>query len=749
MKKFQSKINQSWQKFSHFFPTRLFLGHLKYHHLILLMWAIPFLIAFNVLGKEFGIPSLFLAPRYMQEVGIYSFFFMGLATGSFIMAYNIASYVLFAHRYPFIVTVSRPLYVYALNNSFIPVVYILSYLYQSAAFQSHFELIKTPEIILNLFFFLIGILLFIFFSLGFFFVIRTIYSVPPLKENKGTRWIKKVIDTQKKEKIEQAPKENKGPTRVSTYLNTSFRIINSREFSHYDEESLSRVFHQQHINLLLYILLMLIFIIVSGQFKDTPIMMLPAGASTQLLLTLILLFTALFYILFKNWTFLILLMIIVVGSYTQFLNIDRYNNNAYGMRYPQNNEKIPLLKDGNYTTDSLNTIKILNHWKRRVTNDTLPEHKPKIIIICPSGGGLKLATWTYYALAYADSATRGNLLSHTRLITGASGGMLGASYLRALYLEKIQGKIKYLFQPEYFKRISTDILNPVFFTFVTSDWFFRLQHFQYGGYTYFKDRAYMFDKTVNRNLGPLMNVPLAYYRQPEESAQIPMLILSPTIVNSGTELLISPTGVSYLTKPSYNRTLKNIEFRRAYKNFNADSLRFVSAIRMNATFPYLTPIVALPGTPTLSLMDAGINDDYGFLTAYAFIMEFRKWINKNTGGVIIIRLAQRNEIDYQTSKNYISRFFKPAGTLFSDWPNIQQNNYFMPLARLNQVLNGKMHIINFWFGTKKLKVTLNWHLTKQGKKILHDAIFSPENQQEVKRLQKLLTPTNVKTPQRD
>ena len=44
-----------------------------------------------------------------------------------------------------------------------------------------------------------------------------------------------------------------------------------------------------------------------------------------------------------------------------------------------------------------------------------------------SGGGTRSATFTFHVLRRADSILGGNLMRRTFLITGASGGMLGAA----------------------------------------------------------------------------------------------------------------------------------------------------------------------------------------------------------------------------------------------------------------------------------------------------------------------------------
>lgn len=741
-KKQPMRWKQFWRRIYFFFPVRLFVGHLKTNHLILLSWLIPFLIILNLFGIRFGVPSLFLAPEYMGKINGYAFLFLGLVTGSFIMAFHISSYVVMAHRYPFIATVSKPFYIYSLNNSFIPVVYLTIYLFESFHFQTVYEYISAGQALLNLVFLLLGVLIFVYVSLGFFFFLVRIwprfvgFEASRLREKRWLRWIVRISEKDKQKKMEEAPRENRGPSKVEWYISSISSTAQSRDFSHFDKAYLTEVFHRQHKNALYYVLLILTAIIIRGLIKDQPRLILPAGASLLLLFTLILLITSLFYIIFRRWTFVAVLILLFVGNFASPFTINSYNNNAYGLNYSNKKATVDLHSHGNYRADSLSTIQILNRWAAK--NASPSGKKPKMVIVCASGGGMKLAMWTYYSLAYADSVTNGRLLNHTQLFTGASGGMLGAAFLRELYLEKQEGKIKKIFSEKYTSEITTDILNPVFYSFSMSDWFFRLQHFSYNGHRYFKDRAYMFEQTLNRNLGPILDKPLIAYRKPEENATIPMLILTPTIISSGSRMIISPVNVSYLTKVPYSKELQNIEFRYKYRKFGADSLRFLSAIRMNASFPYVSPIIALPGHPRLTLFDAGLNDNYGFLTAYAFVMEFRNWILQHTDGIVFIRIDENDYITYQQRTTFNDRILKPLGVLFTDWISIQENNYLPVVASLKKVLNGKFNFISFRFGSVSKRVSLSWHLTKREKHILKQAIYFPQNQRQLKRLNQLL-----------
>jgi len=725
-----------------FFPVRLLVGYLRTNHLILLSWLIPFLVVLNQFGIRFGVPSLFLGPEYMGKINGYAFLFLGLVTGSFIMAFHISSYVVMAHRYPFIATVSKPFYIYSLNNSVIPFIYLTLYLFESFHFQTVYEFISVDQAFLNLSFFLLGVLVFIYLSFGFFFFMVRIwprfvgFETSRLKKKRWLRWLAHISEKDKQKKMEESPRENRGPSKVEWYISSISSTARSHDFSHFSKSYLTEVFHRQHRNAFYYVLLILAAIIIRGLLKDQPKLILPAGASLLLLFTLILLITSLFYIIFRRWTFVAVLVLLFVGNFASPFTINSYNNNAYGLNYSNKKATIYPHAHGNYQADSLSTIQILNRWAAK---NALPSgKKPKMVIVCASGGGMKLAMWTYYSLAYADSATNGRLIRHIQLFTGASGGMLGAAFLRELYLEKQEGKIQKLFSEKYISEITTDILNPVFYSFSMSDWFFRLQHFTYNGHQYYKDRAYMFEQTLNRNLGPILDKPLIAYRRPEEKAIIPMLILTPTIISSGSRMIISPVNVSYLSKVPYSKELQNIEFRYNYRKFGADSLRFLSAIRMNASFPYVSPVVALPGQPRLTLFDAGLNDNYGFLTTYAFVMEFRKWILQHTDGLILLRIDENDYISYQQHTTFNDRILKPLGVLFTDWLSIQENNYLPIVASLKKTLNGRFYFISFRFGSVNKRVSLSWHLSKREKQILKQAIYLPANQQQLKQLNQLL-----------
>jgi len=74
------------------------------------------------------------------------------------------------------------------------------------------------------------------------------------------------------------------------------------------------------------------------------------------------------------------------------------------------------------------------------------------------------------------------------------------------------------------------------------------------------------------------------------------------------------------------------------------SSRLANAVRMSATFPYITSSVCLPTSPPRHVVDAGYYDNYGVNLAAAWIASHSEWITSNTNGVLVIQTrAFRNE----------------------------------------------------------------------------------------------------------
>ena len=118
MKKWISNIYYS-------FPFQLLILHIRSNHMLLLIWALLVLLISGQFGRRFGIQYLFLEPEYLDSVSFLSFFMMGLAFGGFFMSWNLTTYLLSAHFFPFLATLSRPFTKFCLNNFILPFSFFL------------------------------------------------------------------------------------------------------------------------------------------------------------------------------------------------------------------------------------------------------------------------------------------------------------------------------------------------------------------------------------------------------------------------------------------------------------------------------------------------------------------------------------------------------------------------------------------------------------------------------------------------
>ena len=117
-----------------------------------------------------------------------------------------------------------------------------------------------------------------------------------------------------------------------------------------------------------------------------------------------------------------------------------------------------------------------------------------MIFVNCSGGGMRASFLTFHALNHINKETNGDFFKKTQLITGSSGGMIGACYFRELYLKGDSIK------ENHYNNISKDMLNPISFTITVNDVLMRLQKFNDGKYTHTKDRGFTFEHILHTRL---------------------------------------------------------------------------------------------------------------------------------------------------------------------------------------------------------------------------------------------------------
>lgn len=740
------------------FPTQLLITNLKKNQVMILFWVILFGFLVFDWGKVFGIPYLFLDPEYNGKVNARSLFVVGLAFGLFNISFQITCYILDSDRFRFLATVRNAIFKFAINNSILPLIYLFCFIYRFWTFQTERSLETPFEAFLEALAFVGGFLWIQLFAFAYF---RTVQSRELL--SLSTRLDRKLrnLSLYRLSLWKRMRTFRGSQTKVRHFFNSDFSVEETRSAAvpvriATDEET----FSSYHLSAVFLELLTILGLVALGFFSGSAIFQIPAAASVFLLFGFVLMVIGALSFWLRGWSITLFIGLILLVNFLFSYGWLNREYQAFGLNYAIKKEySVKSIKAHAkpefYTQDSLETIQILNNWKQK-----LGEEKPKIVFICTSGGGIRAATWTMRTLQFLDSTLNSSLMEHTSLITGASGGLIGAAYFRELFLQsKIETQIDY-FERKYIDNISKDILNPVVFSMVTNDLLVRLKKHKDGPYEYPSDRGFVFEQTLHQNLHNALNKKLFHYKNPERTGQIPMMFISPVIVNDGRKLYISPQKISYMTweknqigvTPSL-KLAKGIEFSRFFDSCDASRLHFSSALRMNATFPYITPNITLPTLPATEVMDGGLGDNFGVADALKFIHIFRDWIQIETGGVIMVCIRDTPKdrpFRKKSNDSWFSRMVNPLGSVYTNWARNQDYNNDMQQVYLQEGLKVPVEFITFQYLAKsddpeanlhhgnEDRASLSWHLTTFEKQGIESSILHPQNQAAMNRLFSLL-----------
>jgi hypothetical protein len=748
-----NKIKHIGQSIRMFFPIHLLVSHFKFNIIVIFYWLFLFAIINGYFGLNFGLQYLFLSPEYLGETGFLSFFILGFSIGGFVMAFNTYSYIRLGPKYPFIATIARPFFKFCINNSLLPLLFSVNLLFNILLFQKTQELASISTMLIIGLSFTIGVIFFFTLSFLYFFPTnKDLFKLTGKQESDFENTQSNIQSAlhKKQQWYNEFLKEHK---EQYFYFGKQFKLRKSRDCTHYDISVLQSVFAQNHTNASYFELALLLSFITIGFFKDYEVFQVPASVSIMLLLTMIVMIVSAFFSWFKRWTYPIFILIFVlINNLSKSTDLFSFQSFAFGLSYKEANMRnfdVQSLTDLGFDAEQAAIdrdyyLRLMDNWKSKQL-----EEKPKLIIVNTSGGGLRSAMWTFSMFQLLDHQTKNLFSKQTQLITGASGGMLGAAYYRDLMLMEQQGEITDKLATRYRDNISKDLLNRVAFSISTSDIFFRFQKFEVNGQKYTKDRGYAFEQELVKNLEGALDHNLGYYSQEEFNGNIPTMIFSPTIINDGRRLIVSSQHLSFLNdvflgtrNTGLSPEIENVEYLKYFADNEPENLRFTSVIRMNATFPYIMPMVTMPTRPGMQVMDAGIRDNYGTKISVQYLISLNNWIKENTSGVIIVRLRDTKKVLQNETYRDLGMFNKlllPFGNMYGNFPRVQD---FDQDQLYSSLLRSKDYPIDFvTFNLRERAediIALSWHLTRNEKNRIINNLNSANNLSELSRLKRLM-----------
>jgi hypothetical protein len=737
---------KAWLRgFYYSFPVQLLFLHFRKYQVLLVFWFILFSVVNGSFMDTFGADSLFLAPEYLDNVNSISAALVGIAIGMFIMSWNISTFVLLSKYFKFLAATTNPFLKYCINNAVIPLIFILFYFFRAYEFTRYKELISNVEILFLAGGFLSGLIFVLAVSFIYFFrADRSIMrKMMPTISNPG-----EYITHLRPGKTEWY---NDSLINVEWYFD-SHKLRPTRDVRHYTPEFVDSLFKRHHFAAIIGVFAAFLLLITIGFFLDSPFFQIPAAASITIFFTILIGVAGAFSYFLQSWSipYLIALLLMLNFFYKQEWIDPR--NKAYGINYQNKSERPHYTKEGlmalcpqeKVEADRRNMISILENWKKNQDSE-----KPLLVLLNTSGGGHRSATFTISMLQALDSITHGTIMKKIFLITGASGGMVGATYFRELYLQRLNGKNINLQDGKYVDDIASDVLNPVFSSFVARDLIAPAQKFKVNDFNYVKDRGYAFEQKLNMNTRGLLDKQLKDYSADEKAARIPLIFYNSVVTRDSRKMIISTQPVSFMMQ-GWQDTTKIpvmdpdvIDFASFFQKQNPYDLRILTAMRMNATFPIVLPNVWLPSNPVIDVMDAGLRDNYGQETSLRFAEAFDDWIKENTSGVLMIQIRDRSpggwEYPYM-SDDITDHATKPFLLLQHNWFKMMEYFQNDMLSYYAEHPERTVHKILFQYASDNTenKAALNFHLSKREKKDIRLSVNSYTNVQGFELLKKLL-----------
>lgn len=354
-----------------------------------------------------------------------------------------------------------------------------------------------------------------------------------------------------------------------------------------------------------------------------------------------------------------------------------------------------------------------------------------VTIVAANGGGITAARWSTEVLANIakelEQAPEAHFLQSIVAVSGVSGGSVGmVNFAKAFEQNDIPTEDDLRLVVDESGRSS---LGAVGWGLVYYDlWRTFLPQAILG----VKDRGWALETRWSA-IGEVGDDTLVSWREPTLKGRMPALFLGVTVVESGTRIMASP-----LKEPNKMASGGSCRDAKSFDELHPDyTLRAVTAARLSATFPYVTPIaradIEHPARPC-HVADGGYYDNYGVLAALDYLGTIQPGLDRGKHKVALIQIRASNPAEEKESEavpGFFSIFTGPIQTLLHVRAPSQteRNDRFVKY----EMKESKVPVATFVF-TLNEPSPLSWHLSDSNKALISSGLNSKENMKELERL---------------
>ena len=287
----------------------------------------------------------------------------------------------------------------------------------------------------------------------------------------------------------------------------------------------------------------------------------------------------------------------------------------------------------------------LEHFRTRHQN-----REPVIVAVAASGGGITASLWTTTVLEGLQQDFGPAFADSLHFISSVSGGSVGAMY----YVDGFKAN-DYPKAGEAVRRAATSSLSAVAWGFAYPDFWraFSLRH----PHRWEIDRGWAMERRWAREIDSAST--LSTWRNDVLDGWRPSVAFNATVVETGERLIMSSLHLNTLPDdctPASDGALSaecesGLAARTQFTLFSKHDLPVVSAARLSATFPFVSPIARARADDMGSayhIADGGYYDNFGIVTLIEWARKLVR-ITPKPPRLLIVEIRQSDNKAYRNT----------------------------------------------------------------------------------------------------
>jgi Patatin-like phospholipase. len=368
-----------------------------------------------------------------------------------------------------------------------------------------------------------------------------------------------------------------------------------------------------------------------------------------LLMTLALVLSALSLLLDKYRVPVLLLLLVYLTWQYKVSDIDHY--------YKIDRSECPK----NQNVVNYRFTNAYDDWAKQHAPDTYPT----IVVVAASGGGITAALWTAHVLSnlQRDVDLKHQFGDSITMISAVSGSAVGSTYVINAFTS--DGAPKDDVKLQAIKdQAARSSLGAVGWGLIYPDFWRALP-------TFFLpkelDRGWALEKRWGAGIIPA-ETSMRTWQEGIRQGWRPVPIFNATVSETGERLVITP--VDLLTTPvnSFTTQEQSPDFRWPVRKllYPGDDIAVLTAARLSATFPYVTPMARPDATDNCQeniyhVADGGYTDNFGILSALGYLREIEGKLQAERRKVVLVQIRASNPDTLPSPENNPSYFSMATG----------------------------------------------------------------------------------------